>query len=315
MAGKPGKMTTKAEGHLTLVKADLLSGDEAWDQVFSGQGFNYVMHTASPYFGRVPDDENEYIRPALEGTESVIRACVKHGVRRCVLTSSVAAVFAPLVDGKTYTASDWTDVANPGTSAYQKSKTLAEQAAWKLVEGTSLELCTICPMFVTGPTLYQEKSMLEGFESGELAIKIMKGKFPMVPQITNAISDVRDVALAHLLALDVPAAAGKRFITAHQCRPFVDIIGMFATERPALKIPVRSMPNFLLYVLALCSPELKRAKLFAKNFKVDEETTRTALGIKWTPEAKTVADMMDDFINLGAVPAEKPSSDSAKLVS
>lgn len=147
--------------------------------------------------------------------------------------------------------------------------------------------------------------MLEGFESGELAIKIMTGKFPMVPQITNAISDVRDVALAHLLALEVPAAAGKRFIAAHQCRSFVDIIGMFAAERPALKIPARSMPNFLLNTLALCNPELKRAKTMVKKFKVDEETTRTTLGIQWTPETKTVADMMDDFINLGAVPAEK----------
>lgn len=299
MAGRPGKISTKAATSLKLAKADLLSGDDAWEKLFSEHRPDFVMHTASPYFGKVPKDENEYIRPAVEGTRSVIKACIKHRVTRCVVTSSIAAVFAPIVEGKTYTADDWTDLSR--ASAYQKSKTLAERAAWELAKGTSLQLCTICPMFITGPTLYTDASLISGFESGEMVIKIMTGKLPMVPPMTNAISDVRDVARAHFLSLQTPAAAGKRLFTANKCRPFVEIIGLFAIQRPALKIPVREMPGCMFGCLALCVPMMKRAKLFAKNFKVDEETARKTLNMTWIPEKDTAADMMDDFIKLGVV--------------
>jgi len=80
------------------------------DKVFSGQAFDFVMYTASPVFDGKQDDENELIRPAVEGTESVIRACIKHGMKRCVVTSSIQAIINPLVEGNTYTGVGWTDV-------------------------------------------------------------------------------------------------------------------------------------------------------------------------------------------------------------
>merc|ERR1712129_60778 len=128
-------MSANAVGHLTLVKADLMSGEAAWDKVFSGHSIDSVMHTASPYFAKEPKDENDFIRPAVEGTKSVIKAAIIHGVKRMVITSTVGAVWFPILDGKTYTAESWSEI--EGNSAYGKSKTLAEKTAWELVEGTS----------------------------------------------------------------------------------------------------------------------------------------------------------------------------------
>merc|ERR1712194_74916 len=134
IAGKPGKMSSKAAARLRLVSADLLAGDQYWNELFDKEKPDFVLHTASPYFAKAPADENDYIRPAVEGTNSVMRAAVAHGVNRVVLTSSVAAIWDPLVDGHCYSKSDWSDTGCQ--SAYGKSKTMAERAAWEAVKGT-----------------------------------------------------------------------------------------------------------------------------------------------------------------------------------
>jgi len=302
MEGKPGKMSAKAAGHLTLVKADLLSGDAAWDEVFCGHRIDSVMHTASPYFGKEPSDENEYIRPAVEGTKSVVQAAIKHGVKRVVFTSTVGTMWFPILDGKTYNAESWSEI--EGNSAYGKSKTLAEQAAWELVRGTSVELATIHPMFITGPTLYTDSSLINGFESGELVVKIMTGKFPMVPNLRMGISDVRDVAKAHLLALEKPEAVNQRFICCGEAHWFPDIVALFSQAKPVLKIPTKTMPSWLVYVASMCSPAMNRAKKgIDRDYNVDASLIRDKLGLTLTPEKETVADMMDDFIKIGAVDA------------
>jgi dihydroflavonol-4-reductase len=300
MEGKSGKMSAKAAGHLTLVKADLLSGDAAWDKVFSGHRIDSVMHTASPYFGKEPSDESEYIRPAVEGTRSVVQAAIKHGVKRVVFTSTVGTMWFPIIDGKTYTAESWSEI--EGNSAYGKSKTLAEQTAWKLVQGSSVGLTTIHPMFITGPTLYTDSTLIRGFESGDLVVRIMQAMFPMIPNIRMGLSDVRDVAKAHLLALEKPEAANQRFICCGEIRPFPEIIELFSKEKPELKIPVKAMPRWLIRFGALFSVPMKRAKASVdKEFSVDLSPMRDKLGLEMRPATETVADMMNDFIQIGAV--------------
>jgi len=311
MAGKSGKMSGKAAGHLTLVKADLLSGDAAWDEVFSGHSIDYVMHTASPYFGKEPSDENDYIRPAVEGTNSVVQAAIKHGVKRVVFTSTVGTMWFPIIDGKTYNAESWSEI--EGNSAYGKSKTLAEQAAWDLVKGTSVEFATIHPMFITGPTMYTDSTLIKGFESGELVVKIMTGKFPMVPNLRMGVSDVRDVAKAHLLALEKPEAANQRFICCGETRWFPYIIALFSEAKPELKIPTKTMPSWLVSIASMCSPAMNRAKAgIDKDFSVDTSLIRDKLGITLTPETETVNDMMDDFIKIGAVDPPNPEEREGK---
>lgn len=301
---KSSKMSAKAAGRLTLVKADLLSGDAAWDEVFSGQKqrIDYVMHTASPYFGKEPSDPDDYIRPAVEGTKSVVHAAIKHGVKRIVFTSTVGTMWFPIVDGKTYTSESWSEI--EGNSSYGKSKTLAEQAAWDLVKGTSVELTTIHPMFITGPTLYTDSTLIKGFESGEMVVKIMAGKFPMVPNLRMGVSDVRDVAKAHLLALEKPEAANQRFICCGETLWFPDIVALFSEAKPEFKIPTKTMPSWLVYVASLCSPAMNRAKMGVdKDFSVDTSLIRDKLGLTLIPESQTVRDMMEDFIKIGAVDA------------
>jgi len=116
---------------LELIEADLLDEDSL---VRACKDATYVVHTASPNPTAYPKDENELIRPAVNGTLAIARGCRDNKVKRLVVTSSIATVQG--VDNnyrpKVFTESNWTqpDCANPPQSSYTKSKTLAERAIW-----------------------------------------------------------------------------------------------------------------------------------------------------------------------------------------
>ena len=120
------------------------------------EGSTYIVHTASPFPIEKPKDENVLIKPAVEGTLAVMKAARLNKVKRVVVTSSVASIFNTGVEGQThFTEKDWTD---PNVAqAYEKSKTLAEKAAWDFIENLpndeKFELATINPGLVVGPNL------------------------------------------------------------------------------------------------------------------------------------------------------------------
>jgi len=295
--GKSQKITEKAKTNLKLVKADLLSGDDVWDRVFKeNDGIEYVLHTASPFFGTEPENPDDMLKPAIHGTTCVVKAAVNNGVKRIVVTSSFFAIWEPVIDGKTYTPADWSD---PDVQAtYGKSKTLAEKAAWEAVKGSKTELSVVNPMFITGPTLYTDKSPISGFESGSIVTKICTGNLGMVPNIMMALTDVRDVAKAHLFAMTKPGAGGKRFICSKEPHWFQEIQSKFA--RVAGVKAAGKVPSCCFGCLVLCLPEAKGVKKgLDKSFKVDAKQTEDTLGFKFRDEAVTVQEMCDDFARLG----------------
>src|ERR1700722_9691368 len=128
---------------LSFNAADLMS-DLGWPE--AAAGCDFVLHVASPFPLKVPENEDELIIPARDGALRVLRASRDAGVKRVVLTSSFAAIGYghPLTD-KPFTEQDWTDPTGPGVSPYVKSKTLAERAAWDFIarEGGALELSVV----------------------------------------------------------------------------------------------------------------------------------------------------------------------------
>ena len=119
---------------IELVEADLLDEDSLKAAI---AGSTYVAHTASPFLIDGPNDDDYFIRPAVNGTLAVMRACRMAKVKRVVLTSSIVSIMdvpkakMPAV----YNESHWSDVNRAeGMTPYNKSKTLAEKAAWDFVE-------------------------------------------------------------------------------------------------------------------------------------------------------------------------------------
>ncbi|MFL6695745.1 MAG: SDR family oxidoreductase [Vitreoscilla sp.] len=264
------RATLKAAGmdagdRLAFVAADL-TADAGWAEAVAGCAF--VLHVASPFPLSVPRHEDELIVPAREGALRVLRAARDAGVRRVVQTSSFAAIGYghPRME-RPFNEHDWTNVEGPGLTAYAKSKTLSERAAWDFMarEGGALELAVVNPVGVFGPVLAADFST-----SIEIVKRMMDGALPAVPRITFGVVDVRDVADLHLKAMTSPEAAGERFLAVAGDFLSMRDIALILKRRmgaAARRVPTRELPDWLLRVVALADksvgqvvPELGKPK-------------------------------------------------------
>src|SRR3954468_12381219 len=233
--------------HLTVHQADLTS-DEHWDNVI--EGCDYVLHVASPFPPKQPKDPDELIVPAREGTLRVLGKALDHGVKRVVVTSSVAAVrLAKGGEKKTLTEDDWTDPDEEGLTAYVRSKTIAEQAAWDLVNerGAQDRLAVVNPGAIIGPVLHDDVSYLLQ------AIQRLLDGAAGVLGLGFSFVDIRDVADLEIRAMTSPEAGGQRFIAVTQFMWMVDA-GKVLRERlgdEASKVPTRTVPDLLVRGMAL----------------------------------------------------------------
>lgn len=227
---------------LSFVETDLLA-DAGWDEAMKGCSF--VMHVASPFALAEPRDENELIMPAVDGTKRVVAAARRAGVKRLVLTSSTVAVAVGKKSGK-YGPDSWSDV-YAKIGAYSKSKTLAERAAWKAVEGCAMELVVINPGGVFGPSL---GAKIDG-QSVTMMADMIAGRLPMIPDVAMGMIDVRDVALLHVKALTAVGAAGKRFIAASSEPVEMSEIARVLKNAGYSKVPSIKAPSFLLRLMSL----------------------------------------------------------------
>ena len=235
---------------LSFAQAELLS-DAGWSEALAGA--RYVLHVASPVPKARPKDDDELVRPARDGALRVLRAARVAGVARVVMTSSMAAIGSGRVhDGKhVFDERDWSDLGRP-MGAYEKSKTLAEQAAWEFArgEGRGLELVTINPTYVLGPSLTKAENA-----SNEIVGKLVRREVPGLPRLQFPLVDVRDVAKAHVLAMTAPAAAGERFIVTSETVWYADIAATLKAE--GFRVTTRVIPDFVTRFVALFDPTLR----------------------------------------------------------
>lgn len=185
--------------------------------------FDAVIHSASPFHFRSKDHKKEMLEPAINGTVGILKAIKQHAplVKRVVITSSIAAVMNPFSPPARYTEEDWNPVteeqalSNSGL-AYLGSKTFAERDAWEFQkkELPSVGLATINPPAVLGPVLHHLKALADINTSNQAIADLMQGKWKngAPSTFTKPWVDVRDVALAHVNALEIPDAIGRRFL-------------------------------------------------------------------------------------------------------
>jgi dihydroflavonol-4-reductase len=282
---------------LAFVAADLLS-DAGWPQAVAG--CDYVLHVASPFPAVSPRDENELIRPAREGTLRVLRAARDAGVRRVVATSSFAAVgYGHPPRAKPFDETDWTD-ATGAVSAYVRSKTLAERAAWDFVtaEGGALELAVVNPVAVLGPVLGRDYA-----SSIVLVQKLLEGKVPALPRLMFGVVDVRDVADLHLRAMVHPDAKGQRFLAV--AGDFMRVAAAAAVLKQRMgaagrRVTTRELPDWVMRAAAVVSadaraglPELGKVK------NATSEKARRVLGWAPRPPEEAIAATGESLAKLG----------------
>src|SRR4051794_24266346 len=244
------------DGPLEVVTADL-TDDAGWAEAVAG--CEYVLHVASPFPLGQPKHEDELIVPARDGALRVLRAAREAGVRRVVMTSSFAAIgYGHTEADAVYDETSWTDVDGPGVSAYAKSKTIAERAAWDFVssDGGTPELAVVNPVAVLGPLLGPDPST-----SIELVKRLIEGGMPGTPKVAYGLVDVRDVADLHVRAMTTPGAAGERFLAIGEDFRWISEMAEWLREdlpQRAKKIPKRDLPNVLVRLASVFDGSLRQ---------------------------------------------------------
>ncbi|QES87257.1 SDR family oxidoreductase [Rhizosphaericola mali] len=267
---------------LNFVQADLTKEDN-WDEAV--QNCTYVLHVASPIFLSLPKDDNEMIRPAVDGTLRVLKAAKKAGVKRVVMTSNFGAIGYSHKDPNIeITEKEWTDPNEKGLSSYNKSKVLAEKAAWAYInkEGGTMEFATINPTAIFGPAL--GKDLSSGFE---LIKNLLDGTMKAIPNLYMNVIDVRDVADLHIKAMTNPMANGQRFLALAGGKISLPEIAIFLKKNmPEITTKTSSqiLPDWLVRLGGLFNPKLKNlASMLKTNRNTSNEKAKIVLG--WTPIA------------------------------
>ncbi len=289
-----------ADDRLTLHQCDLTS-DDGWAEAVAG--CDYVQHVASPFIIGQPKHEDDLIVPARDGALRVLRAAAKAGVRRTVMTSSVAAISAghPRDTKHIFTEDDWSITVSPEIGAYEKSKTIAERAAWDFVksDGGGMELAVINPGAILGPILNADSGT-----SGELVRQLMSRAMPACPRIGFSCVDVRDVASAHLAAMTTPEAAGKRFICAIEFAWMVEVAKILDARfrDDGYKIPTGELPNWVPKLMQHFNPALKQiVPGLGRRRDYDNARIKSVLG--WQPRSlqEMSISMAESMIKYGVV--------------
>lgn len=287
--------------NLAFFEADL-SKDDNWDEAM--KGCDYVLSVASPVFFTMPKDENEVIRPAVDGIVRVLKAARNASVKRVVMTSNFGAVgFSNKNLNTVTTEADWTDSNEKGLSSYEKSKLLAERAAWDFIkqEGGHLEFATINPVAILGPSL-------SAHISGSFGIleHLLDGSMKAIPNIPLNIVDVRDVADLHIRAMTNPNANGQRFIASADGQiSMPEIAALLKNRKPnvAKKVSTKTLPNGVIYLAALFNKQAKEGALLLRMSRnVSNTKAKSILG--WKPIAnneEAILASINSMINFGII--------------
>lgn len=283
---------------LSFAATDLMS-DAGWPEAAAGCAF--VLHVASPFPLGVPKHDDELVVPAREGALRLLRAARDAGVKRVVLTSSFAAIgYGHKPTDRPFTEESWTDPNGEGVSAYVKSKTLAERAAWDFIarEGGALELSVVNPVGVFGPVLGPDFST-----SIQIVKRFMDGAVPGCPRLSFGLVDVRDVADLHLRAMTSPAAKGERFLAVAGDFMTMQEIALVLKTRmgeAGKRVPPRVLPDWLLRVASLFDSSLKQiVPELGKSKNATHEKSKRVLG--WAPRSneESIVATAESLVRLG----------------
>ncbi|KAF6748856.1 D-lactaldehyde dehydrogenase [Ephemerocybe angulata] len=303
---------SKKDGDIALdfvVIADLVK-DGAFDDAVLG--VDTVVHVASPAPNPGSTDPQDTIKPAVDGTLGVLMSALRasrrdssYRLKRIVITSSIAAVWTTGPGARTFSEEDWntqyvSEVEKLGSktdpmTVYGASKVLAEKAAWDFYQAHKSEvqwdIAIINPPMVFGPAIQTPKSASDLPTSLKLWWdSVVDGiSTPGAHPVSNSQGwvDVRDIAEAHVRAVEVEEAGGERIIVSEGTYRFQEWLDL-ANKVGAEIYPGRSFPTAEVAegesASAVYYDTAKEKRILGIKYHTKEETTGDTL--RWAAEWK-----------------------------
>ncbi|XP_062177796.1 cinnamoyl-CoA reductase 1 [Alnus glutinosa] len=285
--GSDGSHLLATGGHVVVYEADVLDLEAVCKAVEGCQG---VFHVASPCTLEDPKDPHkELVLPAVQGTLNVLEAAKRHGVRRVVLTSSISALVPnpSWPPHKPFDESSWTDLhyCESRQKWYPVSKTLAEKATWEFAEKHGIDVVAIHPGTCLGPLLQPGLNA-----SCAVLLQLLQGSQDTQEYHWLGAVHVRDVAKAHVLLFETPAASGRYLCTngIYQFGDFAERVSRLFPEFPVHRFTGETQPG-----LADCKDAAKRL--------ID-------LGLVFTPLEDAVQDTVESLKAKGFLCQKMPQS-------
>ena len=286
---------------LSFVELDLLK-DDGWNE--AAKGCRYIFHVASPFPMKVSSNRENLLPVAVDGTLRVLNAGLNAGVEQIIKTSSIVAMFRKPNRTNPYTfgENDWSDENwIEGVSDYFLSKTKAEKAAWRLVESKGLKnkLTTINPGGVFGDALDKK-----GGTSIEYIRQFMKGKFPGAPKFAVLISDVKDIAKAHVACIGNNKVGGRRLIVGKEVKKLVELSQLIAEAMPEYKkkLPTKELPNLMVKLISYIDSSAKTMiPDLGIMMQTDTSYAEEILGFKFKPAKGCISENAKSVVRLGLV--------------
>lgn len=286
---------------LSFVELDLLK-DDGWNE--AAKGCRYIFHIASPFPMKVSSNRESLLPVAVDGTLRVLNAGLNAGVEQIIKTSSIVAMFRKPNRTNPYTfgENDWSDENwIEGVSDYFLSKTKAEKAAWRLMESKGLKnkLTTINPGGVFGDALDKK-----GGTSIEYIRQFMKGKFPGAPKFAVLISDVKDIAKAHVACIGNNKVGGRRLIVGKDVKRLVELSQLIAEAMPEYKkkLPTKELPNLMVKLISYIDSSAKTMiPDLGIMMQTDTSYAEEILGFKFKPAKGCISENAKSVVRLGLV--------------
>lgn len=273
-----------------------LTEDNGWDEGM--EGCDYLLHIASPLSVKAYDDDF-FVKPAVAGVKRAFKFAKKHNIKKVVLTSSVAAIIETDEEKEYFDENDWSDIDCREISSYAKSKTMAERAAWDFIKEhqNPFELAVINPALVTGPSLTGDLG-----ESNKAIEMVVTGKMPVAIPMNFGFVDVRDVATAHILAMQNESSNGERFALSEKDLSYKEIAKILR-DNGFKKAPRISVPIWIAKFLANFNKELKITVPFMGKTRSLSKTSKAKDVLGWDPRPaeESIIDVANQIREMGLI--------------
>jgi nucleoside-diphosphate-sugar epimerase len=285
---------------LEFVKADM-TDPNSFEAAL--RGCSALIHTATPVEvpldGKPPASTMEeaemlHVRPAVDGTIALLEAAAIAGIRKVILTASIASMRYAEPPHALFSEESWSDeeyarsqLLLQGNACYALVKTLQERAAWRVAEELGLKLVVINPALVIGPSLTPHLNF-----SLEALIRLIKGEGTgldlcqpgTLPDVHKGWVDVREVSDAHVLAFENDDASG-RYLLQSSIVHYVDVVSAMR-EHPKL----RHYP-----LLPIDSSDGARHAMLQEM----DNSKMKGLGVRTIPFAESISDSIDSLAACG----------------
>jgi len=283
---------------LEIIQMDLLNKETVDAAV---DGCEIVIHCAAALMIGVRDAQRDVVDPSVLGTQNLCSALQDAGcVQTIIHTSSVAAIRRThYQNGQVFSSSDWCDDASLQTNAYGLAKAEAERVMRSFVEQYSEQLrprlVTIHPSIVFGPVFQKRHTQ------GSMAyLKHFTGRMPFVLHTHLNFVDVRDVAHAHVAAIETGRDGGRYIL--HKEGLWMQEIGRRLRQfLPEKKWATFRLPSLPTIILAVFHPKLTWRQVrssLGRHMAYDVGDMEQELGIQLHSTEQTLVDSIESLLEL-----------------